>query len=409
MTCCEKCCPRETMSPELTVSRLVAQMRAAVMVGDLVATPDWVHPNKPDGTYKLTEHDIHRALNRAKKRGMTVLQMRQVMSAADQLKVEIWETIDMLDGLYPKKFMRLDYRPKTRNFILWVEHGEADVNKLVREHGLDYSLPASTPQTAALYTAEPFAACAFGRWATDAALDILAPTLREIDASWALEPTRPRIEWPGHLCPDDCEPYGLQLADLEYVFRRQHSLVADEPGVGKTPTAIMYANLLAHASSRPERFRALAIVPASIRLQWAARIRQWSTIPNTQISVVSTSSRGIPPTSGSIHWTILSYDACRSPALYKALIVNNYDLLVLDEAHYLKSPSASRTRKIFGAEDLGTSIGERAEHILALTGTPIPNRPREAYTLAKNLCFEAVDFSSERAFNERFNPRSSKR
>ena len=92
------------MSPELTVSRLVAQMRAAVMVGDLVATPDWVHPNKPDGTYKLTEHDIHRALNRAKKRGMTVLQMRQVMSAADHLKVEIWETIDMLDGLYPKKF-----------------------------------------------------------------------------------------------------------------------------------------------------------------------------------------------------------------------------------------------------------------------------------------------------------------
>jgi SWI/SNF-related matrix-associated actin-dependent regulator 1 of chromatin subfamily A len=302
--------------------------------------------------------------------------------------------------------MKLDYQPAKRLFTLHVARGETDLDALVKEHGLDYSLPASTPAEACLFTAEPYAAVAFGEFATAAARNELAPLLAEIAASWALTPARPSALWPGHLKPDDKDPYPLQLADLEYALSRQNTLVADEPGVGKTPTAIMYANMLSADRAGRDKFRALAIVPASIRLQWAHRIREWSTIPNTKISVVSTSSRGVPPTSSSIHWTILSYDTARSPAIYKAILANHYDLLVIDEAHYLKSPSAARTRAVFGAADRGNHISERASHVLALTGTPIPNRPREAFILAKSLCYEAIDFVSERAFNERFNPRA---
>jgi len=49
-------------------------------------------------------------------------------------------------------------------------------------------------------------------------------------------------------------------------------------------------------------------------------------------------------------------------------------------------------------------LADRAARVLALTGTPLPNRPREAYTLARHLCWEAIDFLSEQKFNERFNP-----
>lgn len=301
--------------------------------------------------------------------------------------------------------MRLDYQPRTKFFTLFAP--QADSQTLMRDHGLDYSVPASTSAEACLITTEPYAAVAFGEFATAAARIELAAILAEIASSWSLVPAS--TAWPDHLKPDGRDPYPLQLADLEYALRRQHTLIADEPGVGKTPTAIMLANLLAFSGNHePTRFRALAIVPASIRLQWAHRIREWSTIPNTKISVVSTSSRGVPPTSSSIHWTIMSYDCARSVPIYKAIMANHYDLLVIDEAHYLKSPTASRTRAVFGASDRGSYIASRASHILALTGTPIPNRPREAYVLAKALCFEAVDFFSERRFNERFNPRATR-
>src|SRR5208282_4189552 len=214
-----------------------------------------------------------------------------------------------------------------------------------------------------------------------------------------------------HLSPDNLDPYPPHPADIEYVARRPPALVGDEMGIGKTITAICYANTLAWAGGRPDGFRACAIVPASVRLQWANRIREWTTIPDTRISVVSSSTQGYPHTRDNIHWTIMSYDAAASRTAFRAIVEQqcHYDLLVLDEAHYLKTPTTARTRAIFGAADRARHLSACADHVLALTGTPLPNRPREAYTLANRLCPEAIDFMSERAFNNRFNPRDRHR
>ena len=304
--------------------------------------------------------------------------------------------------------MRLDYQPKSGLFTLHVPRAEANLQELMQDHGLDHSLAASTSTDLCLFTSEPYAAAAFGEFATPSCLAELDGILREIKLSWAPAPFS--NSWPDYLKPDGLDPYPLQLANLEYALNRKHTLIGDDMGVGKTPTAIMYANLLAHREQHdPRNFRGLAIVPASIRLQWRDRIRTWSTILNVQTSALTTSQRGIPPNNAGIHWTIMSYDTASNPSIYKAILANHYDLLVLDEAHYLKSSVAARTRSILGAADRGSAITRRAEHVLALTGTPIPNRPREAYGLAHALCHEAIDFMSERAFNERFNPRAPRR
>ena len=42
--------------------------------------------------------------------------------------------------------------------------------------------------------------------------------------------------------------------------------------------------------------------------------------------------------------------------------------------------------------------------MVTLTGTPLPNRPREAYTQCRGLDWESIDFLSEEAFRYRFNP-----
>ena len=66
----------------------------------------------------------------------------------------------------------------------------------------------------------------------------------------------------------------------------------------------------------------------------------------------------------------------------------------------------ARTRAIFGGGENRTfpSLASRAGGILGLTGTPLPNRPREAFVLAKGMCPDAIDFMSEDTFTGRFNP-----
>ena len=209
----------------------------------------------------------------------------------------------------------------------------------------------------------------------------------------------------------DRELWPFQRASLDYVLQRNGGLVADQPGLGKTPIGICFANEI-------QAKRVLVICPASIRIQWATRIREWSTMrwPYVIYPILN-SGRGVHPTA---QWTIVSYDLCRTEGIGRTLAKGHYDLIILDEAHMLKTPDSNRTRAIFGDYETGhfrkkgshehlfDALASRAGSVLALTGTPLLNRPREAYTLGRALCWDAYDWMSEDRFNERFNPRVKK-
>ena len=148
----------------------------------------------------------------------------------------------------------------------------------------------------------------------------------------------------------------------------------------------------------------LVVCPASIRIQWVNKIREWSTMPYPMIvHPILHSRHGVHPEA---NWTVVSYELARTEAIGKALAKGRYDVIIIDEAHYLKTIGSHRTRAVFGGGENRTfePLASRAENILALTGTPLPNRPREAYTLARSLCFDSIDWASEEHFNSRFNP-----
>ena len=287
--------------------------------------------------------------------------------------------------------MILDYNAVTQSFIIRVPRKGADIQDLMRNHGLDFSMPASTDDEAVLFTREPYCAATFWEYATDAAKQQLGGIYAEILASW-------KIEGSGHYrCPPDKELWGFQKADLEYALRRKNTLVGDQPGLGKTPIAICYANEIGAK-------RVLVICPASIRIQWVNKIREWSTMPYPMIvHPILHSRHGVHPEA---NWTVVSYELARTEAIGKALAKGRYDVIIIDEAHYLKTIDSRRTRAVFGGGENRTfePLASRAENILALTGTPLPNRPREAYTLARSLCFDSIDWASEEHFNSRFNP-----
>lgn len=291
--------------------------------------------------------------------------------------------------------MQLDYITATGKFVLWVPRVEADPRDLMRDYGLDFSAPKSTPDTACLYTDQPYAAVPFFAVATPAAQRRLAGLQQRVDASWA---SLPGAHWD---VPPDQEIWPFQGGSIRYALDTAHTLVGDEPGLGKTPIAVTIANEM-------RAKRVLVVCPASIRFQWARRINTWSTMRRylghrPDIFVATSSRYGIRDNA---NWTIVSWSLVASPGLWAALAKGRFDLLVLDEAHYAKTIDAKRTQAIFGGSRNAAALplADRAERVVALTGTPLPNRPREAYVLARHLCWEAIDFLSEDGFKSRFNP-----
>lgn len=261
----------------------------------------------------------------------------------------------------------------------------------MKQYGLDFSQTKSKSNEAWLFTHEPYAAASFASFGTDRAVANLRPLLEQIEASQA------RTSSAIIRIPADKELWPFQKASVSYALQRNHTLIADQPGLGKTPIAIAFANEI-------RARRVLCIVPANIRLQWERRIREWTTMPwPYSVYPILGSRHGVHPTA---NWTVVSYDLARSPEIGAALARGLYDLLILDEAHYLKTNSTRRTQAVFGGGLHHTfkPLASRCGAILALTGTPLPNRPREAYTLARNLCWDSIDYASEDDFRERFNP-----
>jgi hypothetical protein len=280
--------------------------------------------------------------------------------------------------------LNLDYVASTGAFTLRVPRSDsAKLHDLMRVHGFDLSSPASTRDTAVLFTKEPYAAVGLIEHATPAARAQLQDIADRVAESW-------KGESDAHIkCPMDKELWPFQRAGVEYALRRNHTLVGDQPGCGKTQIAICYANEI-------NAKRVLVLCPAAIRLQWAERIREWSTMPWPYVIYTILAGRhGVHPEAA---WTVVSYDLARTEAIGRALANGTYDLIILDEAHYLKTIDSGRTRAIFGDHtgfcrerqpdgkyrELFPALASRCGTTMALTGTPLPNRPREMYTLARN-------------------------
>lgn len=280
--------------------------------------------------------------------------------------------------------MILDYADKTSKFLVKVPREAALIKELMDDHGLNF-WSGSPPDTAVLWTDNAYAALTYAPHATSGALKQISRMLPELEASRSLGMERKCVT------PAGMDLYPYQRAGVDYAMRRTHSLIGDEPGLGKTPMAIAIAN-------EQRARRVLVVCPANIRLQWAKQIRAWSTMEGRYIVYpILKSADGVHPKAA---WTVISYDLFRSEPIRAAIARHSFDLIILDEAHYLKTATSQRTEALIGERGLAFDCGS----ILALTGTPLPNRPRECFTIANALCPDAIDFMTETEFQSRFNP-----
>lgn len=80
------------------------------------------------------------------------------------------------------------------------------------------------------------------------------------------------------------------------------------------------------------------------------------------------------------------YFASLIGAVKQILDWGGYALMIIDEAHNLKNSDAKRTKYVLSKN----ALVSKAEKILAMTGTPIVNRPMELYPLIATLAPEAL-------------------
>lgn len=177
------------------------------------------------------------------------------------------------------------------------------------------------------------------------------------------------------------------VANMVYQFKhdRKAVLCADEQGLGKTIEALGVANELGAK-------RLLVICPASLRLNWVREIEKWH-LHNEGASAILSGTSALP-TSKTL---VVSYSLAH---LVKS---HEPDLLIVDEAAYLRNAGTKRTKLILGdARKNWPGFVDKAPTIF-LTGTPFPGgKPTELWPLLYRCAPDVIDHMKYWDFARKF-------
>jgi SWI/SNF-related matrix-associated actin-dependent regulator 1 of chromatin subfamily A len=187
-------------------------------------------------------------------------------------------------------------------------------------------------------------------------------------------------------CPEGLAYLPYQRAGIAFAMRHNSVLFGDEMGLGKTIQVIGLLN--ADTTLR----RTLVVCPASLKLNWRNELRRWRT---RKLDLIVGTSTDCPVDWQGEHGLVLIINYDIAAKHRAALIAGGWDMIVCDEAHYLKNPDAKRTQAIIGADakkGKDAIEGIPARRRVLLTGTPIPNRPIEGQPLFHFLAPEEKAF-----------------
>ena len=159
--------------------------------------------------------------------------------------------------------------------------------------------------------------------------------------------------------PDGLDYLPFQRAGISYALGRDATLFGDEMGLGKTIQAIGVMNALTEIK------RVLVVCPASLRINWKNELNAWLTRP-MEIGIAI--SNDLPDTD----ILVINFDILSRHV--DALTSRHYDLLIVDEAHYIKNEKTKRYKAV-------KAVADSIKRKMFLTGTPIPNRPKEGFAI----------------------------
>ena len=154
-----------------------------------------------------------------------------------------------------------------------------------------------------------------------------------------------------------------------------HSILGDDMGLGKTAQAIC-------AASKVGAKKILVVCPSSVKINWMREFYKWSDYKN--IFIVG--SKGSTPAKSvqidkDAEVVIVNYDLLAIPTINIQIKRMTFDVGIMDECHYLMSPSSKRTKALITVNGLIW----RCKYKWCLSGTFLRNRNRDAYAILRSL------------------------
>lgn len=192
--------------------------------------------------------------------------------------------------------------------------------------------------------------------------------LRNLGVKSAPSPIQGHYKWPGRY-----KPFAHQVATSSFLTMNNRAYCFGEPGTGKTLSCLWAADYLMSIGAVK---RCLVVCPLSIMEAAWMRDLMNSIIHRTAVIAHSSSmDRRCQLIRQGSDFVIINYDGVEGVAK-EINDDGNFDLIICDEANFIKNSATGRWRAM-------RSIVGQDTRIWALTGTPAPQSPVDAYGLAK--------------------------
>ena len=159
-------------------------------------------------------------------------------------------------------------------------------------------------------------------------------------------------------------PLEHQKEAIQKLVENKKFILADDMGLGKTTSTII-------AALETGVKKVLIICPATLKINWKREIENYS---NKSIFI----SEG-KQFSTEDDFVIVNYDIIKNfhdpkKKEESLILMSKFDLIIIDEAHYIKNAQAQRTKLI-------NDITKSVDRLWLLTGTPMTSRPIDYFNL----------------------------
>jgi SWI/SNF-related matrix-associated actin-dependent regulator 1 of chromatin subfamily A len=159
-------------------------------------------------------------------------------------------------------------------------------------------------------------------------------------------------------------PLNHQKEAIEKLLKNNRFILADDMGLGKTTSVVISA-------LETEVKKILVICPASLKINW---MREFQLYTDREIFICEGKKYSTESDIVIMNYDIVKnfYDT-KSPET-SPIIQSNFDLIVIDEAHYISNTTAIRTKLI-------NSFAKKSKRLWLLSGTPMTSRPINYFNL----------------------------
>lgn len=159
-------------------------------------------------------------------------------------------------------------------------------------------------------------------------------------------------------------PLDHQKEAIQKLVENKKFILADDMGLGKTTSTII-------AALETGAKKILIICPATLKINWKREIENYSDRP-----IFISEGKQF---STEHDFVIVNYDIMKNFHDPKKkdeslILMSKFDLVIIDEAHYIKNAQAQRTKLI-------NDITKSVDRLWLLTGTPMTSRPIDYFNL----------------------------